>query len=131
MLTQEHIMAQIGPHPDVETMEVTSISSFTDTSGGIPLDSLNPDLNGDGKIDDWEKDVYTRLLAADTDHTGAISVRNLFDFIRSMSNEVKEAGKGGIPISSLNPDTDGVRHPAIKLASSASCSTPHFHAPQT
>ena len=52
-------------------------------------------------------EVYDRIVAADTDNTGEISVRELYDFIRSMSNEVKEASKGGIPISSLDPDTDG------------------------
>jgi len=74
---------------------------------GIPLSTLNPDTDGDGHIEPWEKEVYDRIVAADTDHTGVISVRNLFDFIRSMSNEVKEAAKSGIPIASLNPDTDG------------------------
>ena len=114
-LAQHNTMAQVGPHAAVETTEVTSISPLKDTLGGIPLDSLNPDLNGDGKIDDWEKEVYARIVAADTDHTGSISVRNLFDFIRSMSNEVKEASKGGIPIASLNPDTDGVCPPQSNL----------------
>ena len=51
--------------------------------------------------------MYARIIAADTDKTGVISVRNLFDFIRGMSMEVKEAAKGGIPIATLNPDTDG------------------------
>lgn len=76
-------------------------------SGGIPLQTLNPNTNGDGKIEEWENEVYARIVAADTDHTGAISVHNLFNFIRSMSNEVEEAAKGGIPIATLNPDTDG------------------------
>ena len=49
----------------------------------------------------------SRIVKADTDKSGAISVRNLFDFIRQMSMEVKEAAKGGIPIATLNPDTDG------------------------
>ena len=74
---------------------------------GIPLSALDPDTDGDGKIEEWEKEVYTRIVAADTDKSGAISVRNLYDFIRLLSNEVKEAAKGGIPISTLNPDTDG------------------------
>ena len=74
---------------------------------GIALSSLNPDTDGDGTIEEWEKDVYNRIVAADTDCTGTISRANLFDFIRGMSNEVKEAASKGIPISSLNPDTDG------------------------
>ena len=75
--------------------------------GGISITALNPDTDGDGKVEEWETEVYNRIVAADTDNTGFISVRNLFDFIRQMSNEVKEAAKGGIPIVSLNPDTDG------------------------
>ena len=60
--------------------------------------------------------MYGRIVAADTDNTGTISVRNLFDFIRSMSAEVK-AAKGNIPISDLNPDTDGgARHAACCFA---------------
>jgi len=74
---------------------------------GIPISSLNPDTDGDGQVEAWEQEVYGRIVAADTDNSGAISVRNLFDFIRKMSMEVKEASKGGIPIASLDPDTDG------------------------
>ena len=55
----------------------------------IPISALNPDTDGDGKVAPWEKEVFDRIVAADTDRSGAISVRNLFDFIRSMSNEVK------------------------------------------
>ena len=61
----------------------------------------------DGNVEPWEKEVYERIVAADTDRTGFISVRKLFDFIHKMRDEVKEASSGGIPISSLNPDSDG------------------------
>ena len=36
-----------------------------------------------------------------------ISVKELFGVIKRASDEVKAAQKGGIPIVSLNPDTDG------------------------
>ena len=36
------------------------------------------------QIEPWEKEVYDRIVQADTDHSGAISVRNLFDFIRQV-----------------------------------------------
>jgi len=75
--------------------------------GGIPIAALNPDTDGDGKVEPWEKEVYDRIVAADTDNNVTISVRDLFEFIKKMSDEVKEASKGGIPITSLNPDTDG------------------------
>ena len=38
---------------------------------GIPLSALDPDTDGDGKIEEWEKEVYTRILAADTDNSGS------------------------------------------------------------
>lgn len=55
---------------------------------GTPLASLNPDTDGVAKIEAWEKEVYDRIVAADTDN---ISVRNLSDSIRKMSMEVMEA----------------------------------------
>jgi Ca2+-binding EF-hand superfamily protein len=76
-------------------------------SGGIPLANLDPDLNQDGKVDEWEAEIYRRIQEADTDKTGILSKQNLFDLIRAMTNEVTEAKKGGIPIVTLNPDTDG------------------------
>ena len=36
--------------------------------GGIPLSALDPDTNGDGKVEDWESEVYNRIKAADTDN---------------------------------------------------------------
>ena len=74
---------------------------------GIPLSSLNPDADGDGHVEPWEQEVYDRIVAADSDNTGTISQRELFDLIHAMSNEVKDAAKGGIPITALDPDTDG------------------------
>jgi len=94
-------MAQVLPN----VMDADAVKPLHE--GGIPLANLDPDLDGSGNVDDWEKEVYDRIVTADTDNTGLISVRNLFDLIRAMSMEVREASKGGIPITSLNPDTDG------------------------
>ena len=59
------------------------------------------------QIEPWEKDVYDRIVRADEDKSGNISVKELFGVIKRAADEVREAQKGGIPISSLNPDTDG------------------------
>ena len=90
-------------------MGETEVTTFTphDANSGIPIASLNPDADGDGKVENWEREVYDRIIKADTDNTGTISERNFFDFIRSMSDELKDAAKGSIAISTLNPDTDG------------------------
>jgi len=78
-----------------------------DNGGGIPIATLNPDTDGDGKIEPWEQECYAKIKAADADGSGNISVKELFDVIKQASEEVKEAQKGGIPIATLNPDTDG------------------------
>ena len=83
--------------------EFTSVAK----SGGIPISSLNPDSDGDGQVEPWEVEVFERIKAADADASGIISTKELFGTIRKMGQEVKEAKTGGIPIASLNPDSDG------------------------
>ena len=50
--------------------------------GEFSIDDLNPDTNNDGRVDMWEAEVWSRILAADTDQSGTISVRELFAVIR-------------------------------------------------
>ena len=79
--------------------------------GAMSIASLNPDLNQDGIVEPWEKEVYQKLLSSDTDGSGTISVKELFGVFRDTSEELREARKlGGIPISDLNPDTNGDGH---------------------
>jgi len=83
--------------------------------GKIPIESLNPDTDGDGKVELWETECYEKIKAADTDGSGHINVKELFGVIHRVgrqgglvpASEVTEVHKGGIPISTLNPDTDG------------------------
>ena len=84
-------------------------SSGVKSSTGIDISQLDPDTDGDGQIEDWEKDVFERIKAADADGSGSISVKELFGMIKQAADEVKAAQESGIPISSLNPDTDGTR----------------------
>ena len=80
--------------------ERVKVVAFSDSprDAGIPLASLNPDINGDGTVEPWEKEIFDKIVAADTDNTGKISVRTLFELIIPAD---------GIPITSLNPDSDG------------------------
>jgi len=86
---------------------VVPFSGDTLPSGEIPIASLNPDTDGDGQVEPWETECYEKIKAADADGSGNISVKELFEVIKRASDEVKEAQKGGIPISTLDPDTDG------------------------
>ena len=74
---------------------------------GIPISSLNPDTDGDGQVAAWEKETYDRIVRADQDGSGSISVKELFSVIKGAADEVREAQKGGLAIASLDPDTDG------------------------
>ena len=51
-------------------------------AGAIPISSLNPDRDGDGKIEKWEQEVFDRIKAADADQSGSISVKELFSVIK-------------------------------------------------
>jgi len=50
--------------------------------GGIQIAALNPDSDGDGKVEAWEKEVFERIKEADADQSGAISVKELFGVIK-------------------------------------------------
>lgn len=76
--------------------------------GGVfSISSLDPDLNKDGRVEPWEKEVYQRLLDADMDGSGTVSVKELFGVMRQTGEELREARKGAIPIANLDPDADG------------------------
>ena len=51
-------------------------------TSGIPISSLNPDVDGDGKIEKWEQEVFERIKAADADQSGSIDVKELFSVIK-------------------------------------------------
>ena len=68
----------------------------------------SPDFNKDGVVDDLERQVYEKMMAADLDNDGYLTRTEVFHVINSPITEIKAAGmNGGIPIDSLNPDTDG------------------------
>ena len=82
---------------------------MTPKEGGfLSISALNPDLNEDGQVEPWEREVYQKLLTADTDGSGTVTAKELFGVLRKASEELREARqRGGIPISDLNPDADG------------------------
>lgn len=48
----------------------------------VPINELNPDADGDGKVEAWESDVFLRIQDADEDKSGSISVKELYAVIR-------------------------------------------------
>ena len=87
---------------------VTEMRRLSGRGDGIlSIAALDPDLNKDGRVEPWEKEVYQRLLDADMDGSGTVSVKELFGVMRQTGDELREARKGAIPIAHLDPDADG------------------------
>ena len=57
---------------------------------GISIASLNPDTDGDGKVEAWETEVFDRIKKADEDQSGTISVKELFNVIKDHESLVDE-----------------------------------------
>ena len=98
-----------GAKMKVVPIDDGAVTPFDGGEGKINLSDLNPDLNNDGHVDDWEQQLFDRLQEADSDGSGSVSRLELFGVLKSMLGEVQEAKRAGgeIPIASLNPDTDG------------------------
>ena len=58
-------------------------------SGGISIKSLDPDMDGNGKVDAFELDMYKRIKSADVDGSGSISVKELFAVIKGAAESDK------------------------------------------
>ena len=89
-------MARVGPDPGSPR-----------ESGVLSLQSMSPDFNGDGVVDATEQDVYDKMMAADVDGDGYLTRTEVYQVIASSQRAIEEAQKGGIAITSLNPDSDG------------------------
>ena len=63
--------------------------------------SVDPELRS------AEKTVYDKMIKADADGDGFLTRTEIYQVMATAVHEVNEAKKGGIPIATLNPDTDG------------------------
>jgi len=89
-------------------MQEVEVTSMAAASPGmeimVPISSLDPDLNKDGHVEEWEQKTYDAIKAMDTTGSGQVSVKVM---MAAMHKAVKDANADGIPISSLDPDSDG------------------------
>jgi Ca2+-binding EF-hand superfamily protein len=90
----------------MQIREVNIVPEITD-GGRINISDMSPDINQDGVVEPHEQQIFDRLKAADKDGDGYISRKEMFDALKEVTVELKNAKAGGIPISTLNPDTDG------------------------
>ena len=65
-------------------------------AGVLSLKNMDPDFDGDGKVSASERDVYDRMIAADTDRDGHLTRKEVYQVIAKLKGEIDEA-KGGIP----------------------------------
>ena len=90
----------------MQIREVNIVPEITD-GGRINIADISPDINQDGVVEPHEQQIFDRLKAADKDGDGYISRKEMFDALKQVTVELKNAKAGAIPISTLNPDTDG------------------------
>ena len=99
-----HISTPYASYPGRHTPTARQISFDVVSQSVQPIDvedklslaNLDPDLNNDGKIDDWEKDVYSRIQAADVD-------RDVSHSTRARANEEARSFSFATRLASLAP----------------------------
>ena len=79
-----------GPH----VLQCTAMSTNTHPdsppkSKGIPIGEINPDFDGDGKISTLEREIFSKLVAADVDKSGYISSNELYGAITELVESKK------------------------------------------
>jgi len=86
---------------------IPEITPDENAGGRINIADISPDINQDGVVEPIEQQIYDRLKAADTDNDGYLSRKEMFNALKVVTLELKAAKAGAIPITLLNPDTDG------------------------
>jgi len=62
-------------------------------AGQIPIDSLNPDCDGDGKVEPWEREVFERIKKADVDQSNTIDVKEFYGVIKGAAASDKQKNR--------------------------------------
>jgi len=76
--------------PSTVWVDSSKVAPQREKTPSIPIEWLNPDCDGDGTVEKWEKDVFKHIQAADEDKSGSISAQELFKVIRG-ANEAEKA----------------------------------------
>jgi len=110
-------MAKVMPTDDNYVQPFDDRAKATEALQGlakqhvVKISELNPDLDGDGQVAPWESDVYEKIKKADQNGDGTLTRPELFacinEYAKGLNAMAELAHKGGIPIESLNPDSDG------------------------
>ena len=77
---------------EVSNVELVNKKQSRDAVGGkhvISIADLDPDVDGDGVITQYEKEVHQLFVKADVDGSGSLNVREFYEVLR----QVTEMGK--------------------------------------
>ena len=69
----------------------------------VDMSLLNPDMDGDGKVSRFEKEVHQMFVAADVDGSGALSVREFYAVLNKIraEHETKSLFKKGLIVATI------------------------------
>lgn len=85
-----HRPVQMVENIDVEVVNVKAASKkASEGKHVISLSDLDPDVDGDGVVSQYEKEVHKLFLDADADGSGTLNVKEFYDVLR----KVTEMGK--------------------------------------
>jgi hypothetical protein len=91
VLVAERVQATTGGTHEKPPVQLHKRGSMNAGRGELALSELNPDMDGDGNVSKFEKEVYDMLIAADADGSGTLRMREVYRVVEKMVRQRRDA----------------------------------------